>query len=201
MQRGLRRKRGMDLTASERPGAGSMEVTMSASSRHINDRAAGHRQTERSEAAAVATAATRGMQVFHAAVGVTFAVLALLHVPHPSPWLWVPYAAGAVLAFMTLVPDLGIAFSRVLAIAATALAFFFFAGFFMEVPRLESDWYQSQEGWSAVARLLGAFTLLPVLSDFSCRCKAECREARAGQRAHKRRHPRIFSAPDHVTPR
>ena len=174
---------------------------MSASSRPIEPTTGHHHSRPADAPVAAPTAATRGMQVFHFAVGVTFAVLALLHVPHPSPWLWVPYAAGAVLAFMTLVPDLGIAISRLLAIAATVLAFFFFAGFFMEVPRLESDWYQSQEGWSAVARLLGAFTLLPVLSDFSCRCKAECREARAGQRAHKRRHPRIFSAPDHVTPR
>lgn len=151
--------------------------------------------------AAASTTATRSMQYFHAAVGVTFAILALLHVPHPSPWLWVPYATGSVLAFLTLVPDMSIAVSRLLAVAATVLAFFFFAGFFMEVPRLESDWYQGQEGWFAVARLLGAFTLIPVLSDFSCRCKAECREARAGRVAEKRRHPRIFSAPDHVSSR
>ncbi|MEQ8860051.1 MAG: hypothetical protein RIC56_15510 [Pseudomonadales bacterium] len=144
---------------------------------------------------------TRGLQWFHGVVGLTFAVLALLHVPHPSPWLWVPYASGAVLAWLTLIPSLSILVSRVLAIAATALMFFFFAGFFMEVPRLASDWYQSQEGWSAVARLIGAFTLIPVLSDYSCRCKAECREARVGASAHGRRHVGFFSAPDQAPAR
>ncbi len=145
-------------------------------------------------------ALTRGLQWFHGVVGLTFAVLALLHVPHPSPWLWVPYAAGAVLAWLTLTPYLGIFISRILAIAATALMFFFFSGFFMEVPKLESDWYQGQEGWSAVARLLGAFTLIPVLSDYSCRCKAECREARS-QVARGRRHSGFFSAPERVPAR
>ncbi|MAT82792.1 MAG: hypothetical protein CMQ43_07625 [Gammaproteobacteria bacterium] len=144
---------------------------------------------------------TRGLQIFHGLVGTTFAVLALLHVPHPSPWLWAPYAAGSVLAFLTLVPNLSIFASRILAIAATALMFFFFAGFFTEVPRLASDWYQSQEGWSAVARLLGAFTLIPVLSDYSCRCKAECREARSGRHAGGMRGHGFFTAPDHVRPR
>lgn len=142
----------------------------------------------------------RRMQWFMGVVGLTFAVLALLHVPHPSPWLWLPYAAGAVLAFVTLMPGLTVFVSRILAIAATVLVFFFFAGFFTEVPHLESDWYQGQEGWAAVARLFGAFALLPVLSDFSCRCKAECREAHSGHR-HWFRHPRIFTAPDHVRPR
>jgi len=139
--------------------------------------------------------AIRSMQVFQGLVGFTFAVLALLHVPHPSPWLWLPYAAGAVLAFVTLLPNLSLFVSRVLAVAATALMFFFFAGFFTEVPRLESDWYQSQEGWSAVAGLVGAFTLIPVLSDYSCRCKAECRQVRPGRRLHRRHHG-FFSAPD-----
>ena len=141
---------------------------------------------------------TRGMQAFNALVGVTFVILALLHVPHPSPWLWVPYAAGAVLAFLTLVPRLGIFVSRLLAVAATALMFSFFAGFFTEVPKLASDWYQSQEGWSAVSLLLGAFTLIPVLSDYSCRCKAVCR-ASARETNPGRQHG-FFTAPEQVPP-
>lgn len=141
---------------------------------------------------------TRGMHVFNALVGVTFVVLALLHVPHPSPWLWLPYAAGAVLAFLTLVPRLGILFSRILAIAATALMFSFFAGFFTEVPKLESNWYLSQEGWFAVALLLGAFTLIPVLSDYSCRCKAERRGSVCGRRSI--RHHGFFTAPEQARP-
>jgi hypothetical protein len=137
------------------------------------------------------TARMRGMRYFLAFSAVTFVVLALLHVPHPSPFLWLPYAAAAVLAGLTLVPRLKTMFSRVLAVAATALMFFLFFGFFMEVPKLEAGWYQSQEGWAAVSRLLAAFLLIPLLSEFSCRCKAEGREGRK----HSGRQG-FFSAPD-----
>lgn len=147
----------------------------------------------------------RGMQILHGLVGLTFVVLALLHVPHPSPWLWVPYAAGAVLALLTLLPSLSIPISRILAISTTVLLFFFFAGFFTEVPKLASDWYTSQEGWSAVSLLVAAFTLIPVLSDYSCRCKARCREARSGRRdpaaGNGAKRPGFFTVPDHVGPR
>ncbi len=144
--------------------------------------------------------APKTMQYVLAAIGVLFVVLALLHVPHPTPWLWAPYAGGAVLAFLTLIPRLPILVSRFLAIAATGLMFFFFFGFFMEVPRLESDWYMSQEGWSAVSLLLGAFTLIPVLSGYSCRCKAECRESVGSSRNPLRNHD-FFTAPEQPRPR
>jgi len=137
-------------------------------------------------------ARVRGLRWFHAFVAVTFVILALLHMPHPKPLLWLPYAAGAALAVMTLVPHLMVMASRLLAVAATALMFFLFAGFFMDVPKLEAGWYQSQEGWAAVSRLLAAFLLLPLLSEFSCRCKAHCREKRAG----RRRNSGFFTAPD-----
>jgi dolichyl-phosphate-mannose--protein O-mannosyl transferase len=139
------------------------------------------------------TARMKGMRYFLAFSAVTFVILALLHVPHPSPYLWLPYAAAAILAILTLVPRLQMMLSRILAIAATALMFFLFAGFFMDVPKLEADWYQSQEGWAAVSRLLAAFLLIPLLSEFSCRCKADCREARTRGR-HSRQG--FFSAPD-----
>jgi len=144
------------------------------------------------------------MQYVSALIAVTFIALALLHVPHPSPYLWLPYAAGAVLALLSLVPNLNVPFSRLLAITTTALMFFFFAGFFMGVPKLESDWYQSQEGWAAVSLLVAAFTLIPVLSDYSCRCKAECRQSRAS-RANRTDvgdlQNSFFSAPEHPRPR
>ena len=59
----------------------------------------------------------------------------------------------------------------------------FFAGFFMDVPKLESDWYGNQDGWFAVTSrtLLAAFAMIPILSDYSCRCKADCIHARAAQ--------------------
>ena len=135
------------------------------------------------------------MNVFHALVGLNFVILALLHVPHPAPLLWLPYAGGAVLALLTLLPGLNILMARVLAVAATGLMFFFFAGFFTGVPRLDADWYQSQEGWSAIALLVGAFTLIPVLSVYSCRCKAECR---AGKGHGRLGQSGFFTAPDHT---
>jgi len=141
------------------------------------------------------TAVGKGMYCFQALIAVTFVVLALLHVPHPSPLLWLPYAAGAVLAGFTLIP-LKVMLARLLAVAATALMFFLFAGFFMDVPKLESTWYQSQEGWAAVSRLLAAFLLIPVLSDYSCRCKAECREAKAASRLRPGKDSAFFTAPD-----
>jgi hypothetical protein len=123
---------------------------------------------------------TRSMRYLHGFIGLTFVVLALLHVPHPSPYLWAPYAAGAALTFITLFRGYGVFLSYVLAIATTALLFFFFAAFFMEVPKLAADWYKHQEGWAAVSMLFGAFAMLSILSDYTCRCKAEdCVEQRA----------------------
>lgn len=142
-----------------------------------------------------AAARVRGLRYFHAFVVVTFIILALLHVPHPRPLLWLPYAAGAVLATLALLPRLNVVVSRLLAIAATALMFFLFAGFFMAVPSLEAGWYQSQEGWATVSRLLAAFLLLPLLSEFSCRCKADCRESRAAAKGGGRTSG-FFTAPE-----
>jgi len=135
---------------------------------------------------------TRSMKYFHGLVGIIFVVLALLHVPHPSPYIWVPYAAAATLTFITLFPHLNIVLSRILAIATTILLFFFFSSFFMDVPKLAADWYQRQEGWAAVSMLFGAFVMLSILSDYSCRCKAERREKR------EQRSREFFSAPNEV---
>ena len=132
------------------------------------------------------------MQYINGLIGSAFVLFALIHVPHPTPLTWVPYAAAAVLAFITLKADLGINFSRLLAVCATALMFFFFAGFFMLVPKLSADWYMSQNGWAAVTLISSAFAMIPVLSDYSCRLKAECQEARAARRAA------FFSVPSHI---
>jgi len=138
---------------------------------------------------------TNPMQLIHGAIAFILLAVALLHVPHPTPFIWVPYALGSALAIVTLFADVSLFFSRLLAISTTMLMFFFFAGFFMDVPKLESDWYVRQEGWFAVSRLLAAFAMLPILSDYSCRCKADCIHARAAQRLS------FFRVPDHIRPR
>ena len=128
-------------------------------------------------------------------IGCIFLLIALLHVPHPMPFTWVPYLGAAMLALITLKREISDALSRALAVITTLTMFFFFAGFFVIVPKLAADWYRHQEGWEAVCLILAAFAMIPILSDYSCRLKAECREAR---QAHRRR--AFFSVPSHIPP-
>ena len=143
------------------------------------------------------------MQYVSGVIGCAFVVIGLIHVPFPMPLTWVPYLLAAVLAFITLKPEISISLARVLAVATTVAMFFFFAGFFVLAPKLGGDWYTRQEGWEAVTRLVAAFLLLPILSEYSCRLKAECRE----EMAHQRRSVfsrSFFTAPDspnHSQPR
>jgi len=132
------------------------------------------------------------MQYIHGLIGCVLILFALIHVPHPTPFVWVPYAIAALLAFATLKQDIRESFSLFCAIATTAVMFFFFAGFFVVVPKLAADWYMHQRGWAAVCLILSAFAMIPILSDYSCRLKAECREARQA-----RRHS-FFSVPSHI---
>ena len=128
-------------------------------------------------------------------IGCTFVVIAMLHVPHPMPFAWAPYAGAAALAFITLKREMSHTFARTLAVMTTLMTFFFFAGFFVEAPKLAHDWYLHQEGWLAVCSMLSAFAMMFILSDYSCRCKADCEEARE---AHRRRG--FFSVPHHIRP-
>ena len=134
------------------------------------------------------------LQYVHGLIGVAFVAVALIHVPYPSPLLWLPYALAALLAFITLRNELSLGLSRILAISTTVLMFFFFAGFFVMVPDLARDWYRHQHGWEAVCRIFAAFAMIPILSDFSCRLKAECAEARLSARRA------FFSVPEHIAP-
>ena len=126
-------------------------------------------------------------------IGCIFILIALLHAPYPMPFAWLPYLGAATLAFITCKREIGTALSRALAVITTVTMFSFFAAFFVVVPKLEANWYLQQEGWHAVCLILGAFAMIPILSDYSCRLKAECREARAHRRA-------FFSVPSHIPP-
>lgn len=134
------------------------------------------------------------MQYIHGFIACVLVLLALIHIPFPEPFAWLPYSIAAVLAFLTLKSEISIPLSRVLAIATTGMMFFFFALFFLVVPTLKADWYTSQYGWAAVGLLLSAFVMIPILSDYSCRLKADCREARAARRSA------FFSVPSHIHP-
>ena len=134
------------------------------------------------------------MQYVHGFIGCVLVGLALIHVPYPAEFAWAPYAGSAILALIPLKADISLAWSRVLAIGTAAMMFFFFAWFFLLVPKLTPDWYASQAGWAAVCRIVGAFLMIPVLSEYSCRLKADCLEARAARRAA------FFSVPSHIRP-
>ena len=134
------------------------------------------------------------MQYIHGFIGCVLVVLALIHLPYPTPLAWLPYAGAALLAFITLKSDLSLGLSRILAISTVAMMFFFFAYFFLLVPNLADDWYKTQFGWAAVSRIVSAFVMIPILSDYSCRLKADCLEERAARRAA------FFSVPSHIRP-
>jgi len=134
------------------------------------------------------------MQYIHGFIACVLVLLALIHIPFPEPLAWLPYTVAAVLALITLKPELSIPVSTVLAIATAGMMFFFFALFFLVVPTLEANWYTTQYGWAAVCLLLSAFVMIPILSEYSCRLKAECREARAARRSA------FFSVPSHIRP-
>ena len=134
------------------------------------------------------------MQYIHGFIACLLVLLALIHIPFPEPLAWLPYSIAAALALITLKSEISIPVSRVLAIATTGMMFFFFALFFLVVPTLKEGWYTTQYGWAAVCLLLSAFVMIPILSDYSCRLKADCREARAARRTA------FFSVPSHINP-
>ncbi len=135
------------------------------------------------------------MQYINALIGCLFVVMALISAFHPDPLLWLPYSIAAILSLLTIiVADMeSPALHRVLAVMTASLMFFFFAGFFANVPTT-ADWYKETAGWTAVFRLLAAFAMIPILSSYSCLAKKECREARLAERRA------FFSVPDHIPP-
>lgn len=134
------------------------------------------------------------MQYIHGLIGCTFIAIALMHAFHPTPLSWAPFAGAALLAFITLKNEIRIPIARILAISTTIVMFFFFAGFFVVIPGLATDWYMQQAGWHAACLIMSAFLMLPLLSDYSCRLKADCREERMVRRRA------FFSVPDHIPP-
>ena len=133
------------------------------------------------------------MSLVSGGIGVAFVVAALLHIPHPTPFIWIPYACAAVLSFITLKPALSMPIARLLAVCSTVLMFYFFALFFFLVPKLATDWYADLHQSGLVLCLLGsAFVMIPILSCYSCHLKADCIESR-----RKKRHA-FFSVPSHI---
>ena len=114
-------------------------------------------------------------------IGFGFILLALLHLGVPdASFLVGTHLFGSALAFLTLVRKLPVNLARGLALVTTAATFFYFIGFFQMAPHLGDGWYAVHT--KALGQLLGAFAMIPVLADYSCRLKADCLEAGARHR-------------------
>ena len=130
------------------------------------------------------------MRIFNAIVGCMLLGLAVMHGFIPkTPLLSVIYAAGAVLALASLWRNVSFSFARVFAFLTVAAMFFYFAAFFRIVDHFHENWYRGGMALEAVGMLLSAFAMIPVLSVFSCRMKADCVEPSSTSQA-------LFSAPD-----
>jgi|TARA_B110000483_G_scaffold210068_1_gene256890 heme/copper-type cytochrome/quinol oxidase subunit 2 len=130
------------------------------------------------------------MRIFNAIVGLMLLGLAVLHGFIPkTPLLSAIYAAGAVMALGSLWRNISFGAARVLAFLTVAAMFFYFAAFFRIVDHFHENWYRGGMALEAVGMLLSAFAMIPVLSVFSCRMKADCVEPSSTNRA-------LFSAPD-----
>ncbi|MCZ6852717.1 MAG: hypothetical protein O7G86_02255 [Gammaproteobacteria bacterium] len=90
-----------------------------------------------------------------------------------SHYCWVFYTSAAILAFISLNSHIKLTASRILAVLTTLLMFFFFAQFFSVAPGLEGAWYRESKFWEAFSEIMAAFLLIPVLSDYTRRLKAE----------------------------
>ena len=82
--------------------------------------------------------------------------------------------AATSLSFLTFIRELPLWLTRVAAVLTVVLMFYFFASFFFLVPSLGADWYRSPGSLTSLSFLLGAFLMIPLMSEYSCRLKADC---------------------------
>lgn len=134
------------------------------------------------------------MQYLHGIVALIFVSFAVVHLTAPQPLYWITvYGIGALLTGATLLDSIPRPVARAMAVVATVAMFFYFAGFFRLAPYLQGEWYTTLRGLDAIGLLFGAFAMISVLSDYSCRLKANCDQIR---RSRKRA---FFSAPGQST--
>ncbi len=135
------------------------------------------------------------MRTVNGLIGLVLLVFAILHAFIPNSFSAVViFSAGALLAFMTLRRrGVSINVARVLAVATTAVMFFYFAGFFKLVTHFNEHWYHSGAALEGVGMLMSAFAMIPVLSSYSCLLKADCHL----RQQHVKR-PAFFRVPEHI---
>lgn len=91
-----------------------------------------------------------------------------------------PFALGAVVALLAAKHWLHGRVVRVLAFLAAGVMFCFFWQFFSLTPELQADWYRQSGTLNVVGWLLAGFGMMPVVSEYTCRMKANgnCERAR-----------------------
>ncbi len=138
------------------------------------------------------------MRYVNGILGGMLAVFAMLCLHDSNGGLWMSvYALGAALAFITLIPRIGLLTARMLALVATIVMFFYFAGFFMLVPTFSADWYAQGQARAAISLFLAGFAMIPVLSCYSCRMKEECPMQRRARRKLERQMRRLQQTRQH----
>ena len=134
-----------------------------------------------------------GVHYLNGVLGLVLVVFAVLQVGSEGGVWWASvYIWGAFLAFLTLKLQLNLWTVRFLAVVTTAAMFFYFAAFFRLAPNLHEEWYRGADAIEALGLLFAAFSMIPVLSEFSCRMKADCVEERGDAP--------LFSREQHPTP-
>jgi len=129
------------------------------------------------------------MRIVLGLVVLCFAGLALIQLDDPDALRWFSvYALGGVMAAASLMRNLPRNVVRLCAVGTMAIMFFYFHGFFQQVPLIAASGWRSEVGFEAMGLLFGAFAMCAVLAQFSCRLKAT--RATADRRA-----PAVFSAP------
>lgn len=124
------------------------------------------------------------MRLCNAVVTVLLLALTVLQLFIPKmPVLAIVYAAGALLAGISLSGNLSLRWARVLAGLTVVVMFFFFAAFFRFVESFHDQWYTGGMALDSVGMFLSAFAMIPVLSVYSCRMKAEPVEETQGKDA------------------
>ncbi|MEM6707934.1 MAG: hypothetical protein AAF648_04045 [Pseudomonadota bacterium] len=82
--------------------------------------------------------------------------------------------SATALSALTFVRNLPLWATRLAAIFTVAVMFYFFASFFHLVPSLGEQWYQRADSLVALSFLFGAFCMIPLMAEYSCRLKADC---------------------------
>lgn len=110
------------------------------------------------------------MRYVNGLIGVALLVLAVTYLDEADsvPWSLI-YGYGALVALLSLKTRITEQVAWIGAIGATAAMFCYFALFFQMVPHLRGDWVF--RGHECIYLVAAAFSMIPVLSNFSCRLK------------------------------